>query len=69
MGVLAAAAGVALAGAGQASAGPDVCVTGPWGYVTTCADVPVVDVWDGHRGPGYWNRGPGGPGHWHDHDR
>jgi len=44
---------MAVAGAGQAAANPDVCATGPWGYVTTCFDVP-----------GYWD----GPD-WHDNGR
>lgn len=64
----------AVAGAGLASADPGVCVTGPWGYVNTCVDVPRVHV------PGvqvYYNdddRGPRSPhghgrGHGHDHWR
>lgn len=68
VGALAASAGFALAGASQASADPELCVTGPYGYVTTCADVPIVDVWyDGPRGPWDWDGKPGRGPHGHHH--
>lgn len=57
--------GVALAGAAPAAAGPDVCVSGPYGYAYACVDTPAWINWhdDGPRG-----RGHGGPwkhGHHH----
>jgi hypothetical protein len=54
--------GVALAGAAPASAGPDVCVSGPYGFAYACVDTPNWVNWydDGPRGRGH--------GHWkHDH--
>ena len=60
----------AVTGAGQASAAPDICVSGPWGYVNTCVDVPRVHVpgvqvyYNDDRGP----RHPHGHGHGRGHD-
>ena len=50
----AALAALAIGGASQAIASPDVCVSGPLGYASVCADVPIYGDWD--------NRGP----RWHD---
>jgi hypothetical protein len=56
--------GVALAGAAPASAGPDVCVSGPYGFAYACVDTPGWVGWydDGPhgRGNGHWKHG-------HDH--
>jgi hypothetical protein len=63
----------AVAGASQASADPGVCVSGPWGYVNTCVDVPRVHVpgvqvyYDGDRGPRDPQWGHNGPGRGHGH--
>lgn len=53
----AAASGIALAGAAPASAGPDVCVSGPYGFAYACVETPGWVQWhdgDGHRGRGHW---------------
>jgi hypothetical protein len=56
--------GMAIAGAAPASAGPDVCVSGPYGYAYACIDTPGwVDWYDGPRGRGHWKHG-----HGHGHD-
>ncbi len=55
IGVIAAAVplGFATAVAAPASAGPNLCVSGPYGYASACVDVPGVNVWyDGPRGHG-----------------
>lgn len=53
--------GVALAGAAPASAGPDVCVSGPYGFAYACVDTPGWVEWydDGPRGRGngHWKHG------------
>lgn len=54
----------AVMGSSPASAGPDVCVTGPYGYASACVEVPGV-AWHGPKG---WHKGPGkGHGHHHHH--
>ena len=57
---------VAFVGAGTASAGPDLCVSGPFGYAYACVDTPGWVGWydDGPRGRGHWD----GHGHGHGHD-
>lgn len=61
LGTLAVPVGVAIAGAAPASAGPQICATGPYGYVQTCVEGPGWARWydDGPRGHGR------GHGHWH----
>ncbi|MFS0897184.1 hypothetical protein [Mycolicibacterium litorale] len=53
--------GVALASAAPASAGPDVCVSGPYGFAYACVDTPGWVNWhdDGPRGRGngHWKHG------------
>ena len=53
IGILAAPIVFAVAGAGQAAADPNVCASGPFGYVSACLNVPV---------PWWYN----GPPNWHD---
>lgn len=52
---------VAVAGAAPASAGPDVCVSGPYGFASACVDAPRWVEWydDGPRGRGngHWKHG------------
>ncbi|MCV7068836.1 MULTISPECIES: hypothetical protein [Mycolicibacterium] len=65
LGALAVPVGVAVAGAAPASAGPEICATGPYGYVSACVEGPGwVRPWydDGWRGRGH------GHGHGHGHD-
>lgn len=63
VGVVAAAVplGLGVATAAPAAAGPEVCVTGPYGYATACIEAPGwVDWRDGPpRGRGHWK-------HWYD---
>lgn len=56
--------GAALVGAAPASAGPDVCVSGPYGFAYACVDTPGWVNWhdDGPRGHGH---GHGKHGHGH----
>ena len=56
--------GMAFAGAASASAGPDVCVSGPYGYAYACVDTPGWVDWHdgGPRGRGHWKHG-----HWDGH--
>ena len=60
LGTLAVPVGVAVAGAAPASAGPEICATGPYGYVSACVEAP---------GWGHWKHGPRwhGRGHGHGH--
>lgn len=57
LGALAVPVGVAVAGAAPASAGPEVCASGPYGYVNACVEGPGwVRPWygdDGWRGHGH----------------
>ncbi len=53
--------GVAIAEAAPASAGPQICASGPWGYVQACAEGPGWGRW---YGDGHWY----GRGHGHGHD-
>ena len=65
MGVVAAAVplGLGFVGATPASAGPEVCVTGPYGYASACVEAPGwVDWHDGWQGRGHWKK------HWDDDD-
>jgi hypothetical protein len=52
--------GVAVGGAAPASANPDLCVSGPFGYVDACVQGPGWYGW--HGGPvwhGGWGHGDG----------
>ena len=65
VGVVAAAVPLSLGfvGASPAAAGPEVCVSGPYGYASACVEAPGwVDWHNGHRGNGHWKK------HWDDHD-
>lgn len=65
VGVVAAAVplGLGFVGAAPAAAGPEVCVSGPFGYASACVEAPGwVDWRDGPRGRGHWKK------HWDDHD-
>ncbi|MEV0672576.1 hypothetical protein [Mycobacterium sp. NPDC050441] len=56
LGTLAVPVGVAVAAAAPASAGPDICATGPYGYVQACVEGPGwVRPWygDGWHGRGH----------------
>lgn len=59
---------VAVIGAAPASAGPDLCVSGPYGYAYACVEGPGwVRPWV-DPGPGWRGHGPGpGKGHWKHH--
>ncbi|MBP2450276.1 hypothetical protein [Mycolicibacterium lutetiense] len=62
LGALAVPVGVAVAGAAPASAGPQICATGPYGYVSACAEGP------GWARPWYGDNWRGrGHGHGHGH--
>lgn len=55
--------GLGFAGAAPAAAGPEVCVTGPYGYASACVDTPGwVDWRDAPHGRGHWKK------HWNGHD-
>ncbi|MEE6164779.1 MULTISPECIES: hypothetical protein [unclassified Mycolicibacterium] len=58
LGALVVPVGISVAGAAPASAGPDVCVSGPFGYAYACVDTP---------GWGRWDDGPRWRGHGHGH--
>ncbi|MCP2626986.1 hypothetical protein NLB33_29515 [Mycolicibacterium smegmatis] len=59
---------VAVIGAAPASAGPNLCVSGPYGYAYACVEGPGwVRPWV-DPGPGWRGHGPGpGKGHWKHH--
>ena len=61
LGTLAVPVGIAVVGAAPASAGPELCATGPYGYVSACVEAP---------GWGWYDNGPRwrGHGHGHGHD-
>ena len=61
LGTLAVPVGVAMAAAAPASAGPEVCATGPYGYVQACVEGPGWGRWNG------WDDGWHGRGHGHGH--
>ncbi|MDV3129880.1 hypothetical protein M1247_33585 [Mycobacterium sp. 21AC1] len=64
LGTLAVPVGIAVAGAAPASAGPELCVSGPYGYAQACVEGPGwVRPWydDGPRWRGH------GHGHGHGH--
>ncbi len=63
LGALAVPVGVAVAGAAPASAGPNICATGPYGYVQACVEGPGWGWYD--NGPRWHGRGHG---HGHGHD-
>lgn len=66
LGALAVPVGVAVAGAAPASAGPEVCATGPYGYVQACVEGPGWGRWY-NDGPRWHGRGHGhGHGGWDD---
>ncbi|OFB35974.1 hypothetical protein BA059_26650 [Mycolicibacterium sp. (ex Dasyatis americana)] len=65
LGTLAVPVGVAVAAAAPASAGPEICATGPYGYVSACVEGPGWGRW--HNGPRWHGRGHGhGHGGWDD---
>ncbi|MFV8049473.1 hypothetical protein [Mycobacterium sp. 48b] len=66
LGTLAVPVGVAIAGAAPASAGPEICATGPYGYVSACVEGPGWGRWY-DNGPRWHGRGHGhGHGGWDD---
>ncbi|WP_166906360.1 hypothetical protein [Mycobacterium sp. DL440] len=64
LGALAVPVGVAVAGAAPASAGPNICASGPYGYVQACVEGPGWGGWY-DNGPRWHGRGHG---HGHGHD-
>lgn len=69
IGALAVPAVLAVGGAGQATAGPDICVSGPYGFAYACVNTPNWVGWHPGPPPGHWKHphgpGPHGPGHHH----
>ena len=61
VGALAVPVAVAVGGAAPASADPEVCVSGPYGYVHACVEAPGWRPWHGDR---HWH----GRGHGHYYD-